>query len=153
VICDGVRIVYEKGPSGRNFLPSGECWFGEISAGNFREIRWQPVEPHPGLPRYRMAAADDGAGSVIFAGGSVNPYNFNGIGYDGVPAEPEANVFSYNLIEAVWECHGALSSASMDHRGLPRHDGWFYIVAGMRKGQEVSSGVLRFKTGKGHPCS
>jgi len=153
VICDGVRIVYEKGSSGRNFLPSRECWFGEISAGNFREIRWQPVEPHPGLPRYRMAAADDGAGSVIFAGGSVNPYNFNGIGYDGVPAEPEANVFSYNLIEAVWQCHGVLSTASMDHRGLPRHDGWFYIVAGMRKGQEVSSGVLRFKSGQGHPCS
>ncbi len=56
----------------------------EISAGNFREIRWQPVEPHPGLPRYRMAAADDGAG--------------------------------------------------------------------MSKGQEVSSGFLRFKPGKGQAC-
>jgi hypothetical protein len=59
-----------------------------------------------------MAAADDGAGHVFFAGGSVNPYNFNGIGYDG----------------------------------------WFYIVGGMRKGQEVSAGVFRFKPGKGHPC-
>ncbi len=152
VVCDGVRIVYEQGASGRKFLPSRECWLGEISAGNFREIRWQPIESHPGLPRYRMAAADDGAGKVLFAGGSVNPYNFNGIGYDGVPSEPENGLISYNLDESRWECHGTLSVASMDHRGLPRHDGWFYIVGGMRKGQEVSAGVFRFKPGTGHPC-
>lgn len=153
LVCDGVRIVYEKGSSGRQFLPSRECWLGQISAGNFREIRWQPIEPHPGLPRYRMAAADDGADRVFFAGGSVNPYNFNGIGYDGVPSQPEGTVFSYKLISAQWECHGALSVASMDHRGLPRHDGWFYIVGGMRKGQEVSAGVVRFKPGQGQPCT
>ena len=152
VVCDGVRIVYEKDNAGRKFLPSAACWLGKISAGNFRVINWQPIEPHPGLPRYRMAAAGDGAGSVIFAGGSNNPYNFNGIGYDGVPAQSEANVLSYNLVSAQWQCHGALSSASMDHRGLPQHDGWFYIVGGMRKEQEISTGVLRFKPGKGHPC-
>jgi hypothetical protein len=152
VICDGVRIVYEKGSSGRKFLPSRECWLGEISAGSFREIRWQPIGPHPGLPRYRMAAADDGENSVLFAGGSVNPYNFNGIGYDGAPSEPESVLISYNLDQSRWECHDPLSVASMDHRGLPRHDGWFYVIGGMRKGQEVSAGVFRFKPGNGRPC-
>jgi hypothetical protein len=152
VVCDGVKIAYEVGSTGRQFLPSGACWLGEISATNVREIRWQPIEHHPGLPRYRMAAADDGAGRVFFAGGSVNPYNFNGIGYNGVPSEPEANVFSYSISHARWECHGALSGASMDHRGLLRHEDWFYIVGGMRKGQEVSDAVFRFQPGKGELC-
>jgi len=153
VICDGVRIVHEKGSSERKFLPSAECWQGEISAANYRDTRWQPIEPHAGPPRYRMAAGDDGENSVLFAGGSVNPYNFNGIGYDGVLSEPENSLISYNLEESRWECHGSLSVASMDHRGLPRHDGWFYVVGGMRKSQEVSAGVFRFRPGKGHPCS
>jgi N-acetylneuraminic acid mutarotase len=152
VVCDGVKIAYVKDIAGRQFLPSGACWLGEISAANFREIRWQPIEPHPGLPRYRMAAADDGAGRVLFAGGSVNPYNFNGIGYNGVPSEPEASIFSYNLNRARWECHGALSGASMDHRGLLRYEEWFYIVGGMGKEQKVSNAVLRFQPGKGKLC-
>jgi hypothetical protein len=100
-----------------------------------------------------MAAGDDGVGRVIFAGGSLNPYNFNGVGYDGIPSKPETNVFSYNFTTTHWECHGTLSSASMDHRGLPRHDGWFYIVGGMRKEQRVSAGVFRFKPGKGRFCT
>jgi hypothetical protein len=153
VVCDGVQIAYEKGAAGRNFLPSRECWIGEISDDNFRQIKWRPIDPHPGLPRYRMAAGDDGGNSVFFAGGSVTPYNFNGIGYDGVPSKPETALISYNLDQSRWECHGSLSTASMDHRGLPRHDGWFYIVGGMRKGQEVSAGVFRFKPGKGRRCT
>ena len=153
VVCDGVQITHEKGAAGRNFQPSQECWRGEISDDNFRKIKWQPIDPHAGLPRYRMAAGDDGGNSVFFAGGSVNPYNFNGIGYDGVPSEPEAGLISYNFDESRWECHGSLTVASMDHRGLPSHDGWFYVVGGMRKGQEISAGVFRFKPGKGRPCT
>ena len=153
VVCDGVQITYQKDTSGRKFLPSSECWQGEISADNFREISWQAIESHPGLPRYRMAATDDGAGRVLFAGGSVNPYNFNGIGYDGVPSEPETALISYNFDGSKWECNGSLSVASMDHRGLPRHDGWFYIIGGMTRGQEVSAAVFRFKPGKGRSCS
>jgi len=152
IACDGVRIVYEKGVSGRQFQPSAACWLGEISADNFRAISWQAIEPHPGLARYRMASAGDGLGHVFFAGGSVNPYNYNGIAYNGEPSEPEATVFSYNMIQGGWECHGALSGASMDHRGLLRYEGWFYIIGGMGMGQEVSSAVLRFKPGKGKPC-
>ena len=30
--------------------------------------------------------------------------------------------------------------------------GWFYIVGGMRKEQEVSADVTRFKPGQGRPC-
>jgi N-acetylneuraminic acid mutarotase len=152
VICDGVQIIYEAGAGSRKFLPSQQCWTGKISAGNFREISWQPIETHPGLPRYRMAAGGEGKGRVIFAGGSVNPYNFNGMGYDGNPSQPEASVFSYNFNKDQWKCHGNLSTATMDHRGLPGHKGWFYLIGGMTKNQEVSTRVLKFKPGTGSPC-
>jgi N-acetylneuraminic acid mutarotase len=152
VVCDGVAIEYEAGASNRKFLPSQQCWTGEISAENFREIRWQPIDAHPGLPRYRMAAGGDPQGRVIFAGGSVNPYNFNGMGYDGNPSQAETSVFSYNFKNGEWECNGNLSTASMDHRGLPSHKGWFYLIGGMTKNQEVSTRVLKFKPGNGAPC-
>jgi hypothetical protein len=71
VICDGVRIEYGAGSSRRAFLPSLDCWTGEISADNFREIYWQPIAPHPGPARYRMAAGDDGVGPT---GNAMEPY-------------------------------------------------------------------------------
>ena len=119
---------------------------------NYRRIDWRPVEPHPGQARYRMAAGGDDQGRVFFAGGSVNPYNFNGIGYDGEPAEPDAGVFSYDFEAAAWKCHGSLPVASMDHRGLPWLDGWFYIIGGMRSAQQVSAEVLRFKPAPAQTC-
>jgi N-acetylneuraminic acid mutarotase len=152
IICDGVRIGYTDDGSPRQFLPAAECWQGTISADNYRRVDWHPVDPHPGKPRYRMAAGGDGQGRVFFAGGAVNPYNFNGIGYNGVPSEPEAGVFSYNFEAAAWECHGSLPVATMDHRGLPRHDSWFYIIGGMRSAQRVSAGVFRFKPAPAQTC-
>jgi len=145
VVCDGVRIEYQAEPQPRKFLPSDECWKGIISKENHRRIDWRRIDPHPGLPLYRMAAGHDGSGRIWFAGGSDNPYNFNGIGYDGRPSEPVADVFSYNVKSDAWEQHGKLSVATMDHRGLLHHDGWFYIVGGMRSGQKVTSELIRFK--------
>lgn len=152
VICDGVRIEYAGADSPRQFLPAAECWQGTISAENFRRIDWRLVDSHPGQPRYRMAAGGDEQDRVFFAGGSVNPYNFNGIGYDGEPSEPEAGVFSYNFEQSAWECHGSLPVATMDHRGLPWRDDWFYIIGGMRNDQRVSAEVLRFKPAPARTC-
>lgn len=153
LICDGVRIEYAADPSPRKFLPADDCWLGEISPNDYRSIAWRSIGPHPGLSRYRMAAGDDGQGRIFFAGGSVNPYNFNGIGYDGVASQPESGLFSYIIDESRWECHGNLSVATMDHRGLPRQADWFYIIGGMRDGQEISAGVLRFRPDSGRPCA
>ena len=149
VICDGVRIAYQVAPEPRKFLPSEECWKGTIDSDNHRRIDWRRIEHHPGMSLYRMAAGNaagnEADGRIWFAGGSDNPYNFNGVGYDGIPSEPERGVFSFDVSSDRWQSHGALSEATMDHRGLLYHDGWFYIVGGMRAGQQVSKGALRFK--------
>ena len=99
-----------------------------------------------------MAAVGDRQSRIFFAGGSANPYNFNGIGYDGVPSEPSAEVFSYNLENSAWECRGHLPEATMDHRGLLTHEGWFYIIGGMRNGQNVTAEVLKFKPAPARIC-
>lgn len=148
LVCDGVRIQYPAGESPRKFLPSNQCWSGKIDSGNHRRIQWRPVSVHPGDARYRMAATGDSQQRIVFAGGSENPYNFNGIGYDGVAAEPETSVFAYSFKTGDWQLHGDLPHGSMDHRGLPFYDGWYYLVGGMRSEQTVVPEVLRFRIAK-----
>lgn len=152
VICDGVQIAYPEDGSPRRFLLSDECWQGRISPDNFRRIDWRPVGAHPGPPLYRMASGGDGRERVYFAGGSDNAYNFSGIGYDGNPSEPSAVIFSYGFREGGWACHGRLSEGTMDHRGLPGDDGWFYLIGGMRGDQRVSDQVMKFKPARAGAC-
>jgi len=145
LVCDGVKIQYRSDERPREFLPSNQCWSGFIDTKNYRRIHWHPVPAHPGAPRYRMAATGDTEQRVVFAGGSENPYNFNGTGYNGVPAETEKSVFSYSFKSREWQQHGDLSKGTMDHRGLPFSNGWYYMVGGMRENQTVVSDVYRFK--------
>ena len=145
LVCDGVRIQYPSDESPREFLPSKQCWVGFIDKENYRRIHWRQVPSHPGAPRYRMAATGDAKHRVVFAGGSDNPYNFNGTGYNGVPAETGKSVFSYSFHTGEWRQHGNLARGTMDHRGLPYSNGWFYLIGGMQDHQTVVSDVYRFR--------
>jgi len=145
LVCDGVGIQYPATGGKREFLPSGECWLGEIDRDDYRRIHWRPAPSHPGKPRYRMAAAADDHGRVVFAGGSINPYNYDGIGYNGVEANAEKTVISFDLDDGRWRVEGDLPTATMDHRGLPFAGGWFYVIGGMREGQTPAAGVFRFR--------
>lgn len=145
LICDGVKIQYPAAERPREFLASDACWLGRIDSQNYRRINWRPVPAHPGAARYRMAATGDNKNRVVFAGGSVNPYNYNGIGYDGVPSEAEKSVFSYSFESGKWRTHGDLPEGTMDHRGLPNFDGWYYLIGGMQAGQKPAANVNRFR--------
>jgi N-acetylneuraminic acid mutarotase len=145
VACDGVKIAYPSADTPREFLPADECWLGTIDESNFRRIVWQKIPAHPGKSRYRMAANGDDKGRVVFAGGSENPYNFNGVGYDGVPSLASKSVLAFDLVNQSWQPLGDLSVASMDHRGLLYADGWYYLVGGMHDPQKVVAEVYRFK--------
>ncbi|NNE06686.1 MAG: galactose oxidase [Xanthomonadales bacterium] len=145
LLCGGVRIEYPEDGSPRRFLPSRECWLGEIDSSDFRRIAWQSAAHHPGPARYRAAAVADDSGHVVFAGGTDNPYNFDGIGYNGIPSAPLANIVRFNIKSLRWDQPLELSEPSMDHRALLFRDGWFYLVGGMLRGQRVSDRVLRFR--------
>jgi N-acetylneuraminic acid mutarotase len=144
LICDGVRLDVIAGK--RTFTASPECWRGEIAADAPARIEWRRIEPHPGPARYRMGAAGDTQrGLMFFAGGSENPYNFNGIGYDGKPSPASDRVQAYDPANDRWlDDLTPLPEASMDHRGLLVLGGQLYLIGGMREGQRVSAQTIEY---------
>lgn len=141
VVCDGVRLDANGGK--RAFSAADECWRGEFGPRDPNVIAWRRIATHPGPPRYRTgAAADPAHDRLIFAGGSEDPYNFDGIGYDGRPATATDRVQAYALAQDRWLELPPLPEPSMDHRGLLRHAGRYYLIGGMRKARQISAGVL-----------
>ena len=145
LVCGGVAVDYP--PSGqRRFRLSEQCWRGSIDADDLRRIDWQPLAPMPGPARYRAAAAADAERKlIIFAAGAARAYNYNGIGYDGIPAKPLQSVVSFDLSAGAWRCHHPLAVASMDHRALllAAQSGELIRIGGMLARQQVSAAWLQ----------
>ena len=146
VIADGVAVLGRDAAGRRQFGISEAAYMGVIDPEDPSVIRWQALPKHPGPALYRMAAVgSDRLGRIIFAGGSPNPYNFNGIGYDGEPSPPSAVVFACDPAAGVWLDLGQKPVATMDHRGLLEVGDRFYTIGGMLADQEVSDQVLSFR--------
>ncbi len=136
VYIDGVRVD----PEPRRFVLESSSWRGDIDPDDPTQVRWRRIADHPGPPLYRAAAV--GLGDwVIFAGGSTNPYNYSGVGYDGRPAEPEAGVFAYNVVTDSWRALPSLDTPTMDHRGIVRVADELWIIGGFESGQQVTTRV------------
>lgn len=128
VYVDGAR----KNPSGNvpRYVASDECWMGKIDHHDPSKIQWSKLPNHPGTARFRIAGGgSDKDQKVYFAGGSDNPYSFNGIGYDGKPSEPSPVTFDFNLHTGKWETiNENTPDPTMDHRGLlVTHEGLVLI--------------------------
>lgn len=144
IIADGVAVTgVVEGK--RQFGEVDEVWHGAISSDNHLDITWTKRPAHPYGSLYRMAAAgNDARNQILFAGGGDNPYNIDGVGYDGTPAEPSDRVFAYDLDSDDWVEIGTLNTASMDHRGLLEHRNRLYIVGGLDIGLNVRDAVTVF---------
>jgi len=137
IIADGVKIKSVVNGK-RQYGASDENWFGEIDKKDPSLIKWIKIKKHPFKPLYRMAATGlRSTGQIVFAGGSDNPYNFNGIGYNKKPSEASNRLFSYDLKSQQWLIHKPLDKTSMDHRGLLVANQQLYIVGGMGDNQQV----------------
>lgn len=144
VYCDGVAIEPHANRR-RDFVASNECFAGLIDNDNPRRIDWRTVPPHPGLPRYRMAAAGiEELNAVVFIGGSDNPYNYDGIGYNGEPSQPLVEILRYDLAHRAWTTLTSDAAGSMDHRGLVRFRGSWLTAGGMREDQRVTDQVVAY---------
>ena len=145
VVADGVAVLgFDNGR--RRFGIVDEAWAGEIDGGDPAVIRWTRLPPHPGAPLYRMAAAGSPSrNQVLFAGGSDNAYNYNGIGYDGTPSKPSAHGFAWDFASSTWVALPPRAMATMDHRGLLAHDGAFYTLGGMVSDQQVTATVVVYR--------
>ena len=151
VIVDGVRTV-EGRP---RYRLERAVWLGESAgggetrespggplgaAGEERVVVWRRLDDHPGAGIYRGAAATVG-GRLLFLGGAENPYNYDGVGYDGVPAVPNPTGWSFEPGAAVWRPFPA-PLPTMDHRGLVRVGDRLVLVGGLDAEREVSDRVF-----------
>ena len=92
-----------------------------------------------------MAAAavkQDGKDLIVFIGGSETAYNYNGIGYNGQPSEPDSKVWVFSVADKRW-LKASDTTAVMDLRSLVEIDGDIYSVGGMQSGQQVSSKLIK----------
>ena len=139
LLCDGVKVSYQTLP--RAYETQAQCWLGEISKTDANRISWQQITHPTGKARYRMAAAavkQDGKDLIVFIGGSETAYNYNGIGYDGTPAEPSAEVWAYSLTDKSW-LKAEQTTAVMDLRTLVTMNDELYSLGGMVSGQNLTT--------------
>lgn len=141
VYCDGAHKNTAAGSP--KYIASDECWQGKIDHHDIRKIQWSKLPNHPGNARYRIAAnASESDHKFYFTGGTDNPYNFNGVGYDGLPSEPSAMTFAFNVRTNKWEViHEKTPNATMDNRGLVVTSKGLVTVGGMEQGQKVTSRI------------
>jgi len=139
-------IVYVDGAhkdSTAGYAASDECWKGKIDHHDPTKLEWAKIPAHPGTARFRIAAGGSEKDEMIyFAGGTDNPYDYNGIGYDGKPAEPSPVTFVFNLKTAKWQTlNDKTPDPTMDHHTMvPTHDN-LVIVGGMEAGQKVTGKI------------
>lgn len=144
ILSDGVQAVVDEGEQIFNMSPGSIK--GEIDTQNPEVIKWTRIKQHPGKARYRMAAVgiSSPVEMVVFVGGSSNPYNYNGIGYNMKPSFADSTVFGYRLDTQQWVELGSQPTPSMDHRGIARTENGFYLIGGMVNDQQVTNMVQKF---------
>jgi N-acetylneuraminic acid mutarotase len=146
----GDTIIYVDGavrnPAGNSprFVASDECWSGKIDHRSPSRIEWTKLPGHPGPARFRTAAgASEKDEMIYFSGGSDNPHDEAGMGYDGKPAEPSPVTFAFNFRTRKWETLDENTpNPTMDHRGLLVTKSNLVIVGGMEAGQKVTAKVI-----------
>ncbi|MEM6996696.1 MAG: kelch repeat-containing protein [Myxococcota bacterium] len=138
VYCDGVT----KAKSPPRFAAVHGCFLGRLSPEAPERIAWEAIADHPGRARYRVAAGRyDAEGLLVFAGGTDNPYNYDGVGYDREPSEPVTDVFAWD--GAAWRELPPLPEPLMDHRGLVEASGSLFLLGGLDAERQPSDRIYR----------
>ena len=143
VYCGGARVQAPKVPK---YAPADECYRGDIDPDRPTHIAWHRIAAHPGPSRYRAAAGPIEIGTltgVLFVGGTANPYNYNGTGYDGQPSAPIGTSWIYDIEADRWVDGPGLIEPTMDHRGVVEAGGAWFVVGGFAAGQTVTAAVSR----------
>jgi len=116
---------------------------GKIDHKDASKIQWTQLPEHPGAARYRIGAGvSEKDHKIFFSGGSDVAYDYNGIGYDGHPAEPSGVTFAFDVRKGQWETvNDDTPDPTMDLRGLLVAREGLVVLGGMEKGQQVTANV------------
>jgi N-acetylneuraminic acid mutarotase len=137
IVIDGVGVV-GKIDGKRQFAIIPQAWKGEINKQDITKIDWIEIPNHSGKARYRMAAFyEKNSNQLVFLGGSDNPYNYNGIGYDGIPSKPVRELLLYGIEKSCWLKNNFKGPEVMDLRGVVNQGEHFGVVGGMGNHQSV----------------
>ena len=137
VFVDGAK---KNSEAGAPYVASDECWMGKIDHKDPNKIVWSKLpEHHPGTAHFGIASGADGH-KIWFTGGSANPHDFKGIGYDGRPADVSTVTFAFDLHGNRWDTvNEEESDPRMDCRGVLATPAGPVILGGMSKGQSVTA--------------
>lgn len=144
LVCGGVEVVPPQNEGERrSFRRYDVCWSGAVNPDAPWQIEWRVAPNHPGPMPYRAAATGDPErATVVFAGGTDTPYNYNGEGYDGTLANPlDSVMYPVNLSDPRADAWRMIlrspGSGTMDHRGLLLWQGRYFTIGGMDADRQV----------------
>ncbi len=146
LICGGVKVVPPIAPQKRrSFALSTSCWRGQIS-DDAHIINWTKAgDTAPGAA-YRRAAFGLPNGEMVFYGGTLTPYNYNGIGYNGDPSMPIPRMDIARLSDnGQIEWRTAPAPPGMDYRGAGLWQNALITLGGMDENQQVVDRVQRLR--------
>lgn len=143
LVCDVVKVMWQG--KKKQFLPSPECAIGIIDEDNLTQITWSKVLHHSGTAYYRMAAGANDITQIYFVGGSDNPYNYDGIGYNGMPSEPSNDIHVFDLTTRKWQLIDSQVPKTMDHRALLKTSMGFFILGGMSENQKINNKIIKIR--------
>ncbi|WP_462157732.1 Kelch repeat-containing protein [Pseudoalteromonas sp. GB56] len=143
VVCDGVKTI-AFADKRRGFDAKAQCLKGIIDPQNPTKVSWHSLAHPTGKAHYRMAAGTIN-GHIVFIGGSPNPYNYDGIGYNGKPSSPSSQVWRFDINSNKWQRQEHALKATMDHRGLLEYEGVAYRIGGMGEKQQVLDVVTPYR--------
>jgi N-acetylneuraminic acid mutarotase len=131
------------------YVASDECWIGKIQHHDPATIEWSKLPGHPGAAHYGLAAGGaEKDQKIYFSGGSGNPYDHKGIGFDGKAAEPSPITFAFDLRASKWETLSEATPNPSMGSGLVVTSDNLMIVGGMEKNQQVTARVAELPKAK-----
>jgi N-acetylneuraminic acid mutarotase len=139
LVCDGVAVQPNIGKR-RSFVGVAQCLLGKIKPDNIEKIDWRVVEHPTKKSRYRMAATGVN-NKIYFIGGSENPYNYDGMGYNGVASPASNAIWTFDVEKERWQISSS-KTKTMDHRGLINIDNRLLTIGGMNNQQQVINSVV-----------
>lgn len=143
VIADGVAVVGKTDKGRRIFGTVNEGWMGIIDPKDYTKITYRRLPQLPGKGHYRMGGIGDVTSNrVIFVGGTDNGYNYNGVGYNGIPGKASKHVFAWDLTKNKWVVLKDKPFASMDHRGMVKLGNDWFTIGGLDEDRKVSNAIL-----------
>ncbi len=139
VMIDGVAT----GPGG--FTLIDQAWKATLDPTAPTVIRWESLGRHPGPARYRAAAGAIGM-TILWAGGTSAPYNYDGLSYaTDQPSPPLAETLTFDVASGTFGASLTAPMPTMDHRGMVGCGDTLTIIGGMTSGPRVTSEVWELR--------